>query len=231
MAHFDVDTKDLKRYQRDLLKMSREALPYATKQTVNDVAFQARREWQHEITSSFTLRNKFTANSIRVVPTRAKTISQQEAIVGSIAPYMGTQEKGGVIRGKGQGKAIPTKSARVGSSPSRLVRRPNKVSKIKLHNRTGGSERQRNAAQIRKAATSGNKFAYIEKGAKRGIFQVKGRSKGIKLTLIHNLSKPRVTIKPEPTMEPAMKRASKFVPRAYHTALTFQLHRLKTYRR
>lgn len=231
MAHFDVDTKELKRYQEDLLQLSRKAWPYATRQTVNDVAFQARREWQHEITFSFTLRNRFTANSVRVVPTRAKSISRQEAIVGSVAPYLKTQEDGGVLRGKGEGKAIPTKAARVGASPSRLVRRPNKVSKIKLHMRRSGSERQQNAARIRKASTSGSGFALIEKGEKRGIFKVKGKGEGTEITLIHNLSKPRVTIKPEPTMQPAVKRAGKFVPRAYQTALTFQLHRLRTYKR
>lgn len=230
--HFAVDTRQLKQLTRDLAILNRRGLPYATKQTVNSLAFRARREWQQRIGEAFTLRNKFTQGSIRVQQARGLDISRQFSVVGSVSDYLGTQERGGTVGASqgAKGKAVPHDSARVGGSHARLVRAPNKAARIRLHARRSGSQRDQNAARIRKARTSGSGFALIEKGSKRGIFFV-GRGSGKStFRLVHSLTKKRVRIRPRPTMKPAVERALQFVGKEYTKAIVFQLRRLRSYR-
>jgi hypothetical protein len=227
-----VDLRQLKQFERDLEALHKRGLPQATRQAVNDLAWKARAEWQEELKESFTLRNQFTGRSIRVEPARSSKITDQQSVVGSVAPYMLTQEEGGVLTGKGgASKPVPTTAARIGKSEQRLVSRPNRMQSIRLQARHGQGERQRNAIQIELAKRSGRKFAYIEKGRKRGIFRVTGGKRATRLTLLQNLSHRSVTIRPQLTMQPAVERALAFGPLFYRDALLAELARARSFKR
>lgn len=227
-----VDTRQLKRFEADLAALTKRGLAQATRQTVNDLAWEARAEWQEEIEKTFTLRNQFTGRSIRVEQTRTLKITAQQSVVGSVAPYMVTQEEGGVIPGQGgAAKPIPTTAARIGKSEKRVVSKPNRMRNIRLEARQGQGKAQRNAIQIELARRSGRKLAYIEKGRKRGIFRVTGGKRRVRLTLLQNLSHRSVSIRPRPTMQPAVERALKVAPSVYQDALLAQLARARTFKR
>lgn len=227
-----VDTRELEHYQEDLAALNRRGLPYATRKTLNDLAWKSRSEWQAEIARTFTLRNQFTERSIRVEQAKGANTRDQQSVVGSVAQYMLTQEEGGVLHGKsGQSKPVPTTAARIGGSEKKVVSRPNRMSRIQLRARRGQSQAQRNAIQVMQAQRAGSKFAFIEKGSKRGIFRVMGGKRSLRLRLIQNLSHSTVTIKRQTTMQPAVQRALLWGPSFYRDALQAQLLRAKTYKR
>ncbi len=227
-----VDIRDLKRFEAELLLLAKRGLPYATRKTLDDLAWRARSEWQDQLAKTFTLRNQFTQRSILVDRAKGANIAQQQSVVGSVAPYMLTQEQGGVVAGKGgRSKPVPTTAARVGKSAKKLVSKPNRISRIQLRARAGKNERQRNAIQIALAKKSSKKFAYIEKGHKRGIFRVGGGKRSTRLTLLQNLSHRSVKIEPQLTMQPAVSRALKWGPVFYRAALLSQLARARAFKR
>ena len=227
-----IDTRQLKRFEADLIALNKRGLPYATRKAVNGLAWRARSEWQDAISKTFTLRNQFTARSIRVEQAKGSIIRNQQSVVGSVAPYMLTQEQGGMLTGKGgQSKPVPTTAARIGKAQKKLVSRPNRMGRIQLKARRGKSQSQRNAVQIAQAKKSSSKFAYLEKGGKRGIFKVGGGKRSTRLTLVQVLSHRTVAIKRKRTMQPAVTKALKWGPAFYGQALQEQLLRARTFKR
>lgn len=228
MLKLTIDTKELRAFEADLLQLAKRGLPYATRKTINDLAWKAREEWQESLGKTFILRNQFTRRSILVEQARGSKIQEQQSAVGSVAQYMLTQEEGGTLRGRGQSKPVPTVAARVSGSLKKLVSRPNRMSRIQLKARHGNSQAQRNAVQIAQSKKSGSKFVYLEKGAKRGIFRRFGGKRTTRLVLVQNLSHRTVTIRPRETMGPAVQRALLWGPQFYYQALQFQLARAKS---
>src|SRR5688500_5442350 len=106
-----VEWKGLKELVRDLKTAREKALPYAVKTSLNTAAFEARKVWQGEIRRSFTNRNAFTERSVLVERASGNDARRMFATVGSTAPYMGTQEEGGTVKGRGKRKAIPGPAA------------------------------------------------------------------------------------------------------------------------
>jgi hypothetical protein len=228
---FKADTKELKQFERDLYALNKRGFPYAIKNSLDALAFDARKEWQGEIRSEMTLRNKFTEGSIRVEKASGNNLQSMRSVVGSIAPYMATQEHGGDVKGKSGNKAIPTDSARSGKSHSRLVTRPNKMARIQLAARKGKTQKQRNAIQVSEAKRTGSKFAYLEVGAKRGIFRVTGGKRRSRLELIQSLTHTVAKVPKNPTMVTAVERAVRGVGSHYRKALVFQLEKARTWKR
>ncbi len=231
MKNFKIDTRGLKRLEKDLVSLNRRGLPHATRNTLNSMAFDAREEWQGEVRKKMTLRNRYTLSSIQVEKARGTDIRSQRSIVGSVAPYMDEQEKGGVVgnSGVGTGKAIPTNAARIGRSHDRLVSRPNKVSSIRLAARRGKSQKQRNAIQIQQVKEGKSKFAYLESANRKGIYRVKGKTRTT-ITMVQDLSKRKVLIPKNPTMQAAVMRSTLRAPRYYAKELRRQLQMLKSWR-
>ena len=92
---FKIDDKDIRRLEGDLKAFAERALPFATKNTLNQAAFMAQREAREGVRKTMTMRNQFTERSIQVDQARTLNIRQQAAIVGFIADYMEVQEFGG----------------------------------------------------------------------------------------------------------------------------------------
>lgn len=223
--------KELKRFEGDLKTFASRAYPFATKQTVNRAAFVARSLTQRNIRRDMVTRNRFTEGSIRVEPTRTLVVRQQEAVVGSIAPYMEDQEFGGtkVSTGK-EGVAIQTSysAGQRGQRPrTRMPRRVNALKNIQLQRRRarGGSRKSRNAGLIKHAAVSGSKYVFLDLGRTKGIFRVVGGKRKPRIRMVADLSRRSVVIPPTPTLGPAVRETQKAMPLIYKRALVSQLKR------
>jgi len=234
---FKIDTKEIANLEGDLKRFNARAFPFATKQTLNRSAFEARKAIQGEISDKMIERNKYTGRSIQVEQTRTLNVNRQAAIVGSTADYMADQEFGGVkYKGGKEGTPIPTAYSAgqsINSKPrTRLPRRANTLQNIQLQRRRGKgvSRRQRNLIAIKQAAASGFKFVFLDLSRKKGIFRVIGGKRRPKLRMVYDLTEQSVTIPKTPTFAPAVKRTESAMPGIYRDALIFQLKRHKLFK-
>lgn len=235
---FRIDDKNIKRLERDLVDFQKRALPFATRKTLNDAAFQTMKIARADIRNELILRNKFTEQSIQVEQTRTLSLARQAAAVGSTADYMADQEFGAVKRKGGkQGVSIAT-SYSAGQSESskprtRLPRRPNKMASIQLQRRrrAGKGRKQQNLIAIKQAAETGRKFVYLDLGRRKGIFKVIGGKRRPKIKMVHDLTSEAVTIPRQPWLQPAYLEAARMVPAFYADALRFQLRRFGLFKK
>lgn len=229
---FSIDDREIKRLERNLKTFKARALPFATKATINEAAFTARRIAQVGIRRKLITRNKFTEQSVRVVQSKGLNINRQAAIVGSMTPYMEIQEFGGTKRKKGK-KGVPIATSYgsgegEGARPrTRLPRKPNKLQNIKLarSSNKGKGRRQKNLIAVRVAAKSGQKYVYLDLGRREGLFKVIGGKRNPRVKMVWSLENETVVIKKRPWLFPATQKAAAFIPRNYRRALQFQLKR------
>ena len=222
---FEIDLRQLKKYEKDLKLFSEKAFLFAEKQTVNDAAFFAMKATKRLISQKFTTRNTFTERRIRV--DKATNLNRPVAIMGSLDKYMVDQEFGGTRRITGRhGVAIPTPYASgEGESKKRLktVRKRNRLSSIRL-------KKQRRSmsipAMIRSAAKKGQKVIFLKlKGRKQGIFRLVGGKRKPKIKMLYDLSRSSIPVKKRPTLLPATNKAARRMPGFYVKAIKFQLRR------
>ena len=227
-----VDTDRLKQFESDLKTFAERAYPFATKFTVNSAAFEARARVQAGMRKNMILRNKFTLNSVRVETTRTLKVSRQEAVMGTVAPYMEDQEFGATkTKGGKVGVSIPTTTASGegrGAQPRRRVARgANKQSKIRLRHSQVKATTKKQAIfiKIKLAAESGIKYTFLDFEHHPGIYKITGGKKRPKINLIHDMSKKSVRIPRLPIFAPATIATQKRIPSIYEQALIFQLKR------
>jgi hypothetical protein len=227
-----VEFRGLKELVRDLRVARERALPYAVKTALNTAAFEGRKLWQREIKSSFTTRNSFTERSVLVERARGLDAKRMVAVLGSVAPYMGTQELGGTERARGRKKAIPGPAAAgqaAGSKRTRLVQARARLGALKAPRLIGKTPAQRWAIAIRKARQDGHKTVLLERpkgGA--GLFRVGGgKRRKATLRLLYDVSRSSVRIRPEPTLQRTLRALEPKLPHMYQAALIDQLRRHK----
>lgn len=224
---FSIDDRDLKKLEKRLRTLNSKGLPFATREVLNKLAFESRRESQQLITREMVLRNKYTVNSIRVDRARGSNIAAQQSTVGSVADYMDEQEHGGVKnRKQGRSVGIPTSfSAGLGRGMrprTRLPRGIYKMANIALRRgvRRGVNQKQQNAINI---ATSLGGFTYLDLGRRRGIFKIDKKGNP---TMVHDLTRASVKIPATKWMQRSVDRVLPKRVDYYRTALEFQLARL-----
>jgi hypothetical protein len=232
-----INDDQIKQYESDLKTFAGRSLPFATKQTINRAAFETRRRAQDNIREGMTTRNKYTVSSVRVQQARGLDIRKQEAITGSIADYLATQEFGGTETGGGRNQPIATSYAAGqgrGAKRTRLPRKPNKMQAIRLRKKSGAglSRKAQNAAAVQGAAQGGNKFVFMDLGRRQGIFRVTGGKRKPKIQMVWDLSRRSVRIPRNPWLAPATNETQRHIPQYYSDALRFQLkrHRVLGYR-
>jgi hypothetical protein len=229
-----IDLSDARKLVHELDRFARHAMPFASRNAINTAAFEGRKEWARQISAKLVLRNTFTVRSLRVEKARGLRIEGMVAVLGSAAPYMGTQESGGTVRGKGKSKPIPTSVAAGQSKGARprtkQVRKANWLSAIKLVRARGRSKmtrQQRNAMAIRLASKSGNgsRVALLElDNKKRGLFRVTGR-KRLTVRMLWNLSHRSVRVPRSSTLERTLKAIEPRMPIIHRDAVLEQLKR------
>ncbi len=234
---FSVDDRAVKRLESDLKEFAAKALPFATRNTINGGAFLTRKIALVVIGSKMTERNRFTTKSVQVRPERQElNIRRQEARVGSIAPYMETQEFGGIKKKTGKhGVAIPTSEASGEGSGvfprKKIVRKPNKLANMKFTNRRNqGSRKQRNRVAIMEAISTKRRFIFLDLGRRSGIYRVLGGKRNPRIKKMWDLSKRTVIIPKRPWLAPATKKAEKSMQTIYRKSIEFQLKRKGLFR-
>ena len=219
---FNIETGAIKDLEKRLQDIKSKALPYATRQTLNDTAFAAQKIIKADLPGRFILKNKYVLRSIRVDQARGSKISAQQSIVGSTAPEMATQEEGGFkYRKAGRAVGIPTGfSAGQTNRRTKLPRKAYQMATIALRRGAKGhSRKQRNLIAFKENQGG---FAYMDLGRRKGIFKINKR--GVKM--VHDLSRASVRIKKNEWMKPAGAEALRMLPAFYADALRYQLARL-----
>lgn len=233
---FKINNKEIKEFEEDLTVFARKSLPFATKNTLNQGVFHAQRLAKKDVRIKMVLRNKFSEQSIRVDQARTLNIRQQAASVGSIADYMADQEFGTTKSKTGKrGVSIPTSwsAGQEGQKPRmRLPRKANKLLNIRLkHSRKRGTNRrQQNLIAIKQAATTGNKYVFLDLGRREGIFKVIGGKRRPRIKMVHDLSRDSVTIPRNPWLKPVVDTTVVKMPEFYRKSLIFQLKRHNLFR-
>jgi hypothetical protein len=229
-----VDTKDWKKLHEGIQRFAQRAYPHAVRNALNGCAFELRKGWQLEIRQTFTNRNAFTQRSIRVEKATGSVVRGMKSVTGSVAPYMGDQEGGATIRGRGKHKAIPGPAAaglKPGAKRTKLVRPQFRLGAIQVNHPSLAKygRRRQNAVVLAITIRKGERFALLNraKGKGRGLFEVKGLKRKAKTKLLYNVSKGSVRVKPEPTMRRAVLRSKHAFDRILHDSLLTQLKRNK----
>jgi len=241
MAFITLDDSELKRFERDLLRMKARAYPFATKFALNTAVFQGRREAVKEIRSSMIVKNRWTTGKpLGVEKVRTLQVRRQVAVLGHTERYMATQEFGGARVGKRHGVPLTTAwAAGQGKKNPRTrvaLRGQRDMASIKLtrRSRVGGQSRaknkgQRTAIAVGAALRSKRPFVFLEtRRGTKGIFHVSGSRSNPEVWLVHDMSRKSVTIPKRPWLLPAVKRVQKRMPGIYRKELKKQLirHRL-----
>jgi hypothetical protein len=251
---FSVDTKDFRRLAKELEAVAKKAIPHAVRDSLNTAAFEGRKQWAGEMQKSFTLRNKWTERSIRVEKATGVNLSNMQSVVGSLAPYMATQELGGVEQSKGRhGVPIPTSTAAGQSMKARRtkqVQKRNWQSAISLPAKVGGSRQRRNMVAVIMAAKTGgvafldlsqgdppkkrrkNKQGVVPpprrvRGRKKGLFRVTGSNGKLKVRMIWDMTRKTVVVKRRPTLEPTVQWVEGHASEWQRDAIIKQLKRRK----
>ena len=228
---FKLNDRDIQEFEKDLKTFADRAYPFATKATLNRGAFETQKIARKDIRVKMVTRNKFTEQSVQVEQARTLNVNRQAATVGSIADYMEKQEFGGMERrGGSEGVAIATgySAGQEGQQPrTRVPRKGNKLQNIRLQNRRtkGKTRQQRNLIAIQQAATTSNKFVFLDLGRRKGIFKVTGGKRNPRIKMVHDLTRQTIRIPRNPWLKPAVDRVQVLMPGFYKDALIFQLKR------
>lgn len=223
---FQINDRDVKKLERRLRQINERALPFATRSTINEMAFGSQKLARGDIKSKMVLRNKFTVSSVRVDQARGLNIASQKARMGSIADYMDEQEFGGTKQRKtGRSVGIPTSfsAGQRGARPrTRLPRKAYQMAQIMLRKGTkrGENAKQQNAINI---ATSLGGFTYLDLGKRKGIFKIDKKGNP---TMVHDLSRASVRIPALKWMKPSVDSIVERRGEFYAKALNFQLSRM-----
>jgi hypothetical protein len=232
-----IDTSQIRRLARTLERDTRVGLKYAVAGALNDLAFGARRQWRAEMADRLTLRNKWTQGSVRVERARpGGPIERMRSVVGSVSGYLSEVEGGHIKTGKGHvGTAIPTTVAsgegRGGTKRLRAVRRSMAGGALKLGGRgTGSTPRQRNAAALAIARRKRQRFVFLEGGVSgTGIYRITPSRKQLRPTMLYNLGRKALRVKPHPTLGPALEVMDRRFPQLALAAFIGQLRRAKAF--
>lgn len=224
-----VDLSDFRRLTRDLEKVSKAALPFAVRRTLNEMAFEGRKAWQSEMRSVFILRNDWTTRRLLVEKVGGGSVATMRSTLLSPDAYLVKQEIGGTEQ-----HSVPTGIATAegrGANPRRkLVRQPNKVSAIALgQTRPRGSRRQRNAIAVHVAQKKGLKFVYLEGTKRKGLFRIKGGKRNPTLDMVWDTTKKAHRVHPTPTLARAVRKVEAKMPALMTAALIDQLKRHKVF--
>lgn len=223
---FSVNDRDVKRLERRLKNINERAIPFATKETINKMAFGSQKLARQEIQQRMILRNKYTVSSVRVDQARGLYIPGQVARMGSTADYMDEQEFGGSKKRKtGRSVSIPTSFAagQRGARPrTKLPRKAFQMAQIMLRKgvKRGSNPKQQNAINI---ATSLGGFTYLQLGRRKGIFKIDKKGNP---TMVHDLSRASVRIPALKWMKPSVDSIVRRRGEFYAQALNFQLSRM-----
>lgn len=236
---FRIDDSQVKRLERDLLTFAHKAYPFATKETLNGMAFQGQKLARANVKNQMITRNRWTEGSIKVEKSKTLILSQQASMLGSVEEYMRDQEFGAFQAKTGkEGVSIPTSfSSGEGENAQPRMKMPttrHRMRNIRLSGkgrRTPKTRKQAVLFRVQDAVTSGRRLTFLDLGKRQGIFRVVGGSKkfkrgwpdGARLRMVYDMTHQSVFIPRNSWLEPASKAVD---PRPiYLEAMRFQARR------
>lgn len=204
-----VDMKQARKLEKILGEMSAKSVKYAQKNTLNDIAFAARKEAVNNVRTGFINRNTWTERSIRV--NRAARLGMS-AELGSTEDYMRKQEVGGKSKmyGTTPGASGENPRSRIRRRAVRAASKINRIGQAEELSGAFGSRQERNVATLKDAKARGKKYVKMRKGAGRvGIYRVLGSKSNPRAQLLYNLRTSRVVVKKKPWLEPAASKTQR----------------------
>lgn len=236
MVDIKVELKGFGKLTDDLNKFAARGLPYAVRDTLTGSAFALQKRWRAEVKSSFTLRNRYTEQSIRVDKAQGAKVESMQAVTGTIAPYMPDQEEGATVRGRGKHKAIPTAIAAgqgQGAKRTRVVRAGLRLQAVNVptHPLPSMGRRRQNAVLMAIAIRKGERFALLNriKTKGRAIFEVRGGKRSGRARMVWDMSRGSVKVHREPTLHRSIASSTADFERAQYAAVLKQLQRNKVF--
>lgn len=229
MSDVKFDWKEFDELGKDLRICAERAVPYAARNALNNAAFEGRKLWQANMGRKFTIRNTYVQRSIRVVKATGLDIDRMEATLGTPLDFMATEELGGTERPKkGSHLPIPVRAA-----SGKTVRRGFRHDRANPWDGSGrirsafGSQRQRNAIAIAKAAKANgqsNRVAVVETVRGKMMVQVLGR-KRVKTRILWTYFRPSAHVPAHATLQPTLSEIDKLMPQAMVDSIIDQLKR------
>lgn len=194
-----------------LEKIHRSAFPSAVRNTLNDVAFNAKKLVPKKADDNFTIRQKNLFNRMTLV-NRASGFNVNgmrsavgiDASKGSLSDGLEKQETGGTIVGR---KLIAHDMARTSNSKAKKVKSKNLLSKV----RGIGTPQNR---------IKGSKYFRIKKGSKETVFERVSKTKIMPLYIVRKTKNSRV--KASPFINTSAIMASKEMEKLYKKNAEFQ---------
>jgi hypothetical protein len=239
---WDIVDDDLAKLGKALDQLNKRGIPFAIKAALSAAAFDTAKQGKTEARNMMTLRNKWTEGSMAYngVPRKEWDVGRMKSEAGSMQEYMKKQEEGFTERSKGQhGVPVPTSFAanEYKQIPrKRLVRKPNKMSKIRLAKATvrGGfkSKKQEITRHAQEAVNTGRRFVVIRVNNHLGLWRIKGGRKvkrgwpkGAQFRLVYSMEDKAINVKSRQWLSKAAARASESIPDRIRENLNQQIDR------
>lgn len=228
MVEIRVDLRGFEKLSRDLKTFAKRGVPYAIRDALNGSAFAVQKEWKSGVRQSFTLRNRYTEQSIRVDKAKGTNVGSMQSVTGTIADYMDDQEFGASTTGPVPGPAAAG-NAPGSNKRTRLTRSAFRFGGVGVSRPTAKplGKRRQNAIALAIAVRKGERFALLNRitSKGKGIFEVKGGKRGAKTKLIWSLKKGSMKVKPTPTLTKALAMSTGHMNKAINDAFIGQLKR------
>ena len=182
-----------------LEKLHKSALPSAVRNTLNNAAFETKKEIPIQGAKRFITRNKgFLKGYSEVQKAKGFKIDSMSSIAGittkknaKIARQMETQEFGGNLQ---TGRLVPHDDARRSKSKAKMLKTNNHLNKVEAHNAGrafkshSGTRNSKFVAAVMSTAASGKKYMLLGSTGKGTLYEVKNvkrstNTKGPRFTL------------------------------------------------
>lgn len=216
---FDVNTAAIIHFTDRLENLSRSAFPNAVRATLNNAAFETKKEVPRTASSQFTIRNRNFFRSMTLVNKAGGfNINSMQSEVGisnvknKVAEGLETQERGGSIKDRAM---IATDSARTSNSNNKQIRKVNYLTNIRLPK----SKKKGSGTGFVKIKTAKGEMIFATKsgaGKKnlgKAIYSyAKNRSVGIKRTPFMQIASEKIQLKmPEMYVKAAEREIQKYM--------------------
>lgn len=207
---------EIKGAARFLRAVNPKSFSFATREAINASAFRLRDEAKAKLRDKFTLRNKFTERSIMVKKTRERDISKQFALVGSVQPYLRTQELSGTKKANADRIPIPTGAA-TGEGNTR-VRKKLPRGKLRLKN----IAKQVTTAKGWYLKRGSTRIGYFDNGQRRGIYRTSKRGG---FEILYGMDYEKVKIPKTEWLQPTLDGGERIMRREFVRALRKEMKR------
>lgn len=197
MSTFDVNTDKVIGFSAKLEKLHKSAFPSAVRNTLNNAAFDMKKNIPGEASKKFVTRNKTFFRRVSAVnKAEGFNVNAMQATTGisadqELADNLGAQEFGGTVKGK---KLVPHSHARVSRSKNKRVAKKYNLNKVRAYDATNtfkshqGTRKSKFVSAVMGTVKSGRKFMLLKTNNKGTLYEVVSvssnvRSKKVKIKL------------------------------------------------